>query len=146
MKGNSKKDPSLPTSLNLTAEMGEFLRELFKLLSFIFLYVIRHLFFKKSVEDSRSFLHLFGEDLRFSFGKSLVIVLAILSLFISGMSVDNYFLPTFGSFMMINFYLIFFRFNICLRWIAFFVFFIFFFLEAINLTFKRDREAGFERE
>ena len=146
MKESKKKDPSLPTSLNLTAEIGEFLKDIFKLLSFILIYIMRHLFFKKSVPEARSFLHLFGEDLCFSFGKSLVISLAVLSLVIGGASIDNFFLHSIGSFVMINLYLIFFRFNFYLRWIAFIVFFTFFFLEAINLTSKRGWEARFEQE
>ena len=144
MKESKKKDPSLPTSLNFTAEMGEALRELFKFLSFIFLYIVRYLFFKKSVDEVRSFLHLFGEDLCFSFGKSLVVGLTLLSFLVGGMGIDNFLFPSLGSFMLINFYLIFFRFNFYLRWMAFFVFFIFFFLEALNLFSKRDREVSFE--
>ena len=144
MKESKKKDPSLPTSLNFTAEMGEALRELFKFLSFIFLYIIRYLFFKKSVDEVRSFLHLFGEDLCFSFGKSLVVGLTLLSFLVGGMGIDNFLFPSLGSFILINFYLIFFRFNFYLRWMAFFVFFIFFFLEALNLFSKRDREVSFE--
>ncbi|MBG07416.1 MAG: hypothetical protein CME68_01535 [Halobacteriovoraceae bacterium] len=146
MKESKKKDPSLPTSLNLTAEIGEFLKDIFKLLSFILIYIMRHLFFKKSVPEDRSFLHLFGEDLCFSFGKSLVTSLAVLSFVIGGASIDNFFLHSIGSFVMINLYLIFFRFNFYLRWIAFIVFFTFFFLEAINLTSKRGWEARFEQE
>ena len=113
-------------------------------ISFIFLYIIRYLFFKKSVDEARSFLHLFGEDLCFSFGKSLVVGLTLLSFFVGGMGVDNFLFPSLGSFILINFYLIFFRFNFYLRWMAFFVFFIFFFLEALNLFSKRDREVSFE--
>lgn len=144
MKERKKKDPSLPTSLNFTAEVGEALRELFKFLSFISLYIIRYLFFKKSVDEARSFLHLFGEDLCFSFGKSLVVGLMFLSFFVGGMGIDNFLLPSLGSFILINLYLIFFRFNFYLRWMAFFVFLIFFFLEALNLFSKRDREVSFE--
>ena len=102
------------------------------------IYIVRYLFFKKSSGEARSFLYLFGEDLSFSFGKSLAIVLFVASFLIGGIGVGNFFLHSFGSFVVINFYLIFFRFNLYLRWIAFFVFFTFFFLEAINLTSKRE--------
>ena len=146
MKESKKNGPSLPTSLSLTVEMGEFVKDLFKLLTFVFIYILRYLFFKKSSEDVRSFLHLFGEDLCFSFGKSLVIVLVITSFFTSGIGAGNFFFSSFGSFVLINLYLIFFRFNVYLRWLAFVVFFIFFFLEAFNLNFNRDREARLEPE
>tara|TARA_Y100001954_G_scaffold221011_1_gene256702 strand:- start:4465 stop:4905 length:441 start_codon:yes stop_codon:yes gene_type:complete len=146
MKESKENDPPLPTSLSLTVEMGEFVKDLFKLLTFVFIYILRYLFFKKSSEEVRSFLHLFGEDLCFSFGKSLVIVLGITSFFVSGIGAGNFFFSSFGSFVLINLYLIFFRFNVYLRWLAFVVFFIFFFLEAFNLNFNRDREARLEPE
>ena len=146
MKESRKNNPSLPTSLSLTAEMGEFLKDLFKLLSLVFIYIVRYLFFKKSSGEARSFLYLFGEDLSFSFGKSLAIVLFVASFLIGGIGVGNYFLHSFGSFVVINFYLIFFRFNAYLRWVAFVIFLIFFLLEAVNLNFNGDREAMFEQE
>ena len=146
MKENKNKYPSLPISLNLTAEMGEFLKGLLDLLSFVFLYAMRYLFFKKSREDVHSFFYLFGEDLSFSFGKFLLIFLLVLSTVMSGMSIHNFLPLLFGSFVLINFYLIFYRFNFYLRWLAFIVFFTFFLLEAFNLKFKKGREANFESE
>jgi hypothetical protein len=142
MKENKRRDASLPTSLNFTAEIGEILKRGFDLLSLICLYLLRHLFFKKSKKEMRSFFYFFGEDLSFSFGKTLLLFLLISSFLISIVGVGHFFFPLFGSLFLMNVYLIFFRFNFYLRWMAFFVFLTFFVFKALNLN--QDREVSFE--
>ena len=146
MKERKKRPTYLPTSLNLTAEIWEVFRRGFDLISLIFLYLLRYLFFKKSRREERSFLYLFGEDLSFSFGKTLLFVLLALSLIMNAMKIGVFFLFFVGSVILINIYLIFFRFSFYLRWMAFFIFLTFFFFEVFNFSFNQNKEASFESE
>ena len=146
MKEHQKRDPNLPTSLNLTAETLEFLRKGLGLTGLICLYILRYLFFKKSRIEETSFLQLFGEDLSFSFGKTLLFILIVLSLILNSLNIGTFALPFFGSFLLINVYLFFFRFSFYLRWMAFFIFLTFFFSQAFNLNFYKSKEVSFEQE